>query len=250
MRYLVWYPFTAGPSGGWLRFRAFKSPVIPVKTLGFEPTSKDIATNWRVDGRSTSTAVSSSMIADVTWARVDSQLVVPPDARVDLEVTRKDDRVLTTVKVDSIVGRRKHLALRIVLLEDTIRLRGGTIRRVFQNVVRGYARSDQLPLGLAIPSTGSSTTAYAFDVAKLQAAILKDQNPKYLAAAGGDRERDSSYLIYMKESIAQFPDPADWRIDSSRLHVVAYVQDLTTGEVLQASRVKVPENGKVVRSVR
>ena len=45
---------------------------------------------------------------------------------------------------------------------------------------------------------------------------------------------------------ARFPDERDWRMNPTRLHVVAYVQDAQTGEILQAATVPVNDwmNGK------
>ena len=43
-----------------------------------------------------------------------------------------------------------------------------------------------------------------------------------------------------------FPDERDWRINPYRLHVVAYVQDAESGEILQAAMVPINDwsNGK------
>jgi hypothetical protein len=44
----------------------------------------------------------------------------------------------------------------------------------------------------------------------------------------------------VQQIVALFPDAQDWRMDPRRLHVVAFVQDAHTGEVLQAAMVRVP----------
>ena len=38
-----------------------------------------------------------------------------------------------------------------------------------------------------------------------------------------------------KQHLADWPDEHDWRMNRLRLHVVAYIQDARTGEILQGA---------------
>jgi hypothetical protein len=51
---------------------------------------------------------------------------------------------------------------------------------------------------------------------------------------------DPANVTMTKQILRMFPDVQDWHIDPHRLHVVAFVQDAHTGEVLQAAMVSIP----------
>jgi hypothetical protein len=49
---------------------------------------------------------------------------------------------------------------------------------------------------------------------------------------------------YCQNNIDRFP-PEDFVMNKDRLHIVAFVQNLDTGDILQAVRARVPASGRV-----
>jgi hypothetical protein len=153
-----------------------------------------------------------------------------PDAALHMDVDARHDSVSVRVTVDSIRGRHRTLVMRIALFADTVWKRGGNDRRIYTNVVQDAAYDDTLELGLPMPGRTPATIAYRFDLAEIQ----KDR----LAERDESLTKDSTSLADMIYRV-NFPDPRDWELDRNRLHVVAFVQDVETGDVLQAVRAKV-----------
>jgi hypothetical protein len=107
-----------------------------------------------VNGRPPSVGVGgTSLWAQEAVNAADTVLARPPEAFIDLTVTREADQVQVKVMVDSLIGRHQRLALRIALVEDTVRIRGGTTRRMHLYVNRLQARAQGYPLGLPISAT-------------------------------------------------------------------------------------------------
>jgi hypothetical protein len=188
-----------------------------------------------------------------TWAHqtaemVDLELSKLPAAYLDLTVTKSGDSVRARVVVDSVeVSQRPPLAIRIVLVEDTVRLRGGTVRRVHVNVVRGFASAETFPLGIPVDSAADTTATFAFDLATIQKNILAGRDSAWAAQAESrptrakPRWRRAKTPPDVMEYVNRFPDVRDWTMNRARLHVVAFVQNIETGEILQAVMVRVPE---------
>jgi hypothetical protein len=135
------------------------------------------------------------------------------------------------VAVDSLRGPHRTLALRVVLFADTVWKRGGNARRIYTNVVQDAAHNDTLSLGLPLQGSLPTTISHAFDLAAIQAARTAERDDEFVVNA------TNLASVGMGTT---FPDPRDWQLDRSRLHLVAFVQDLDTGEVLNAVRMKVP----------
>jgi hypothetical protein len=116
-----------------------------------------------------------------------------------------------------------------------------------------------LPLQLPLPKTGR-TLAYTFDVAGIQRRMLGFRRGDTLVLAHGVqwglnsdfRNSDNGRYNFLAELDGKgwleqkrwndLPDDRDWRLNPQRLHLVAFVQDAQSGEVLQAAIV--PVDGK------
>jgi hypothetical protein len=165
--------------------------------------------------------------------QIDRELSRVPDIALQLDVHTQNDSVNVRVRLDSLRGAHKNLALRIVLVEDTVWKRGGNDRRIYTNVVQWAADGDCLALGTRLTGPLPKIIPYTFDLAVVQAARTEEWNE------GFGKDLDSTRLPNLSWRV-EYPDPRDWQMDRTRLHVVAFVQDLDTGDVLQAIRMKVP----------
>jgi hypothetical protein len=233
-------------------YRGDTIAVIPMRTT-FSPRGDTLTSIW-VDGiglprHSRPPGASPAENLYRTAARsIDSALEQPPQARIRVRVTPRGGRVAVATTIDSVRGRHAHLALRLVLVQDTVVVRGGTNRRVYFNAVRAAAQAEGLPIGLPMPTMDSPGTvasiAYTFDVAALNRALQEQHDPvafaRSLLGSNMSAEELAENAKDCARLIAPFPDPRDWAIDPARLSVVAFVQDLDTSEVLQAAVVKVP----------
>jgi hypothetical protein len=154
--------------------------------------------------------------------KIDEHLQRPPGARLAVTVTPSGvtPTSIAAIKVQVHVTPlelRKRLGVRLVLVEDTVRVTGFTNRRLQYAAVRTVAWSAPGDLFFHLPpeSLQLSTVNYTFDVAALQQALLRT------------RETD-------EEARNAFPDARTWYLHPQQLAVVAIVQDLDTREVLQA----------------
>jgi hypothetical protein len=162
---------------------------------------------------------------------IDRERTRAPEIVLGLDVRTVHDSVHVRVNMDSLRSTSRKLALRIALVVDTVWKRGGNPRRIYTNVVQDAAHDDSLSLGLSLGGALPTTVSYSFDLAAIQAARTQDRDEPFVA--------DSTNLADVYWGMT-FPDPRDWHLDRTRLFVVAFVQDLETGNVLQAARMKVP----------
>lgn len=170
--------------------------------------------------------------------RIDEEFTRGPDAQIQVAVQPTGEQIRVQVQVDSIRGTHRTLALRLALVEDTMWIHTGTLRRVYHNVVRAAAATDRMSLGIPLPAHPGAPIPYTFDLAAIQAGMLAGRNADSLSRY---HELDRGNMVRWRDDyIARFFDPRDWQLNRARLSVVAFVQDLETGEVLQAARVKVP----------
>jgi hypothetical protein len=186
-------------------------------------------------------------------ARIDSLLALPPEAVLALHVTTHGDMVEIGLTVDSVRATHPHVAARITLVQDTVRVMGATNRRLQYAVVRAAAQAPGLPIGVPLTGKvgGHQTAHYRFDLAALAAQYVSQRTPA--ATLRRLYPVDSIYKQQLAQKermwdawVSALPDPADSRIDRNRLHVVAFIQDLDTGEILQATRVSLaPSTGPV-----
>jgi hypothetical protein len=229
-RYDAWYPTFFGSKPGQQR--------IPIQTL-LTPTGDTLrgqvalvnghALPRRLPGWWTMSKPASLQQRAV--AVIERERARISDAALQMTVDTRQDSVHVRVTVDSLRGNSHRLAMRIVLFADTIWKRGGNDRRIYTNVVQDAAHDDTLELGLPIRGNTPMTITYGFDLAEIQAGRWAERDEGLNA--------DPSNVPDMLWRI-NFPDPRDWELDRTRLHVVAFVQDLETGDVLQTVRAKVP----------
>jgi hypothetical protein len=254
-----WYPSTWGLQyPQYAHVGRFKNPRVSVRSM---ITGNDTAKSaWHMNGprvfESRESGLSdalfagtSPVIAQLAATEADKWLESAPNAWVELSLVRTGNRVKAAVKVDSIVGERNRLSVRIVLYEDTVRVRGGTNRRVYTNVVRRAAGNKDHSLGLPISESSPSTTAWTFDLAEIQRTFLVGYDPKKALPYVDSAARSESIKLY-KEWSDRFPDVNDWKMDLSHLHIVAFVQDLDTGEILQGAELKVPRSDGKMKIAR
>jgi hypothetical protein len=206
-RQYAWYPREGQRKSklpDYARIGPVKQSILPLSSIPkeFQPTS----ITWTVNGRRTRReGHGPAAIAAVAIEAVERALARPPEASVDLTVARSSDSISVLVTVDSIVGIRRRLALRIVLLEDTVRLRGGTRSRLVSNVMRDHAVTPELPLGLPLAAT-RSTTLHTFDIAKIRNELMAQRDPKVTAGyVHGLRRAESEMKETEEMYISKFP---------------------------------------------
>jgi hypothetical protein len=216
--------------------------------------------DW-IDGRPTTTMDNLFEVAsqsnDVRAAKyyhdmsraIDAELQKAPEAVLQVTARSVEGAVVTEVHVESLATDHMDVYVRLCVVEDTIQLRQapgtpGKPRLDHYMVVRAAARDMTHPMGL--PLHGPGTVTYTFDLAKTQQRLLRywqlgnDPIPQKTDDDVLDRIKE------VKEVFLRFPDQQNWRINPARLHVVAFVQDARTGDVLQAAMSPVPA-GLVLR---
>jgi len=144
------------------------------------------------------------------------ELVVPPDARLSLRVTSKEDRVATAATVDRIKTASKTLRLHVALVENHVRYSGTNGVRFHSVVVRDMA-GDRAQ-GFSVDPRAKATVRHVFDLQKVSADLK----------------------AYLDDYAARQPASLDvlaadaYQVDRTRLAVVAFVQDEVSRRVLQA----------------
>ena len=190
---------------------------------------------------------------------IDAMLQRPPEAFFDVQSSIHGGQVHARVQMDSVTGHHPKVYLRLLLVEDTIQLREEGIgyqydayltpRLSHHMVVRAVAR--RAPVSWALPMQVPGTVQYTFDVAAMQRRYLRYYRegvqgivktiplPKSADSKYWEGLPDSSNFFHWTGVFRRFPDEHDWRINPYRLHVVAYVQDATSGEILQAAMIPI-----------
>lgn len=188
-------------------------------------------------------------------AQIDQALTLPPGAVLAMRVTHQGDQVDVRLIVDSVRAPSHRLAARIVLVEDTVRVMGATNRRLQYGVIRAVAHSPGLLLGIPLtgPAGGRQTAQYHFDLAAITAQLQSQRSTlailRQRMSADSAKAQMDEFGDRWPDLLTNYPDPSDWRMNRNRLHVIALVQDLDTGEILQATRVSLaPSAGAANRS--
>jgi tetratricopeptide (TPR) repeat protein len=154
---------------------------------------------------------------------VDKRLLAKAGAKVTLQAAMTGSAVSVKVQVGKPAVAAKRLRLQIALVEERVRYAGENGIRVHPMVVRSLAGKDAQ--GFAIEPGKAMAIAHTFDIAKVVAeakAHLDDFEAR--RSAGG-----SKFAFSEKKH----------DIDTSRLVVVAFVQDEETKQILQAAYAKV-----------
>jgi len=173
---------------------------------------------------------------------IDAELHRAPEAVLHTQATPHGGTLSTQVTVTSLAPGHPDVYVRIVLVEDTVHLVLGTqplnIRPDYYMIVRDFARSTQFPLG--IPLHGPGTVNYTFDVAKVQQERIREYRQYIADQREWETEHRKSHIIIDPRVLDILPPNANtYRINPARLHVVVYVQDARTGDVLQAQMIPV-----------
>ncbi len=164
-----------------------------------------------------------------------STALYEPSARVRLAVTRGTNQVHAAVTVDSIAAgqgqpRPAHLAVRVYLVEDSLRYVGRNHVRVHRSTVRAFSGDAAHDFGFPIPPSGGTVPAVTFDLARVRR-TLRATNEGYR------RWENSQIASRGKEGrewlIPPYPNPV-YTLHPAHLGVVAIVQDDATGRVLQS----------------
>jgi hypothetical protein len=173
---------------------------------------------------------------------IDAELQKVPEAVLHVEAHPEGGTLVTQVRVESLTPDHQDVYVRICVVEDTVHLKQapgvpGTPRLDHYMVVRATAHDAAHPMGL--PLHGAGTVSYTFALAKEQQRLL---HYWALGKAPVPQTADDSTLTQIqdvKNLFSVFPDKQNWLIDSTRLHVIAFVQDAHTGDVLQAAMIPV-----------
>lgn len=176
--------------------------------------------------------------------QIDRLLATPPQAALAMQVTQRGDVVDVALTVDSVRVPNHRLAARIELVEDTVRVVGATNRRLQYAVVRAATKSPGMPMGIPLtgPAGGHQTAQYRFDLAEIAAQYVGQLHPDVYfhtlyPVDSVYKKQVAEFTEKWAQSFAMIPDPSDAVIHRDRLEVVAFIQDLDTGEILQAVRV-------------
>lgn len=232
--YYEWYPRTGVAGSDTLHhgvtMQVYRSP------------RGDTLMGYRIDGQN---RVQSKPVGSyLTRLRqaIDTEFARPSEARIRVEARREGARLHVTSNVDHVPPSRR-VALRLLLVRDTVWLYSGHVRRLMFNTVMAVSHSDTLSMGLRIPPNGGAIQ-YTFDLARLQQGILAQRTTEGWAHFYGtvywgtpEWQNDRARLIESRDgAIYRYPDPRDWRIDWSHVFLVAIVQDLDSGDMLDAVR--------------
>lgn len=146
---------------------------------------------------------------------IDSQLEERAFAKLSAQAQRKGDRIDIQVQVNDLVGPGSEKKLRILLAEETIRYAGSNKIRFHHNVVRAF------PGGVAGKSLMAAASKHqaSLDLTELRSTLTK-------------------YLDNYQANIRPFANPAR-PLDFANLRVIAFVQDDSTQDILQAIQVEV-----------
>ncbi len=160
-----------------------------------------------------------------------------PSAQLHLTVTPTAGRVRTTVVVDSIKPPQgqpgpTRLAVRVFLVEDSLRYVGQNHVRVHRCVVRAFSGSAVHDFGFPIPSRGGTVSDVTFDLVHVRQQ-LRVTNEGYRTWENdqiGARDDTANARQWL---LPPYPD-AVYTLNPAHLGVVAIVQDDATGRVLQS----------------
>ena len=172
---------------------------------------------------------------------IDAELHKAPEAALQVQATSHGGTVVTRVTIRSLAPSHADVYVRLLLVEDTVRLvlqpgAPGTPRLVHYMVVRSVASAPKVSLG--VPLHGPGSLAYTFDVAAVQQSLVRNRGLG-LADIVGASAADTAIAMDAWQVMPVFRDAHNWGIDRARLHVVAFVQDAHTGDVLQTQIVPV-----------
>jgi len=172
------------------------------------------------DGRGGGSREDSEAVYERFNSAIEDRLEVAPGARITLETLLKGSEVHVKAAVDQVRSESRSLRLQIALVEDELRYTGENGIRLHPMVVRslGAYNQDETHRGFPVAATKVTSVEYTFDLAEVTAELKAHLDDYEL----NGRDRTITFRRKMHE------------IDPDRLLVVAFVQDESTSEVLQA----------------
>jgi hypothetical protein len=218
------------------------------KWPGFVPRGK-YWDNW-IDGHATESngnlfenvnVRAAQMVRSMT-AAIDTELKKAPEAVLHIDAHGAKGVLMTQVHVDSLAPGHRDVYVRICLVEDTVLLQKApgqkaTPRLNHYMVVRAVSQDSVYPLGLPLPA--SRTVSYTFPLMQKQQRLLHYWELGNTPVSKTASEEKLSQMRDIQILYALFPDKKNWLMNPARLHVVAFVQDAHTGDVLQAAMIPV-----------
>jgi hypothetical protein len=146
---------------------------------------------------------------------IDAELEQPSQAQLTLKANRTDDAVSAQIAVTNLAKPGPNVKLRVFLVEEFVRYRGGNGIRFHNSVVRGVMG----PAEGTVLAAANSTHSLSANLAEIRQGLAA-----YLARFSKDNPEVSFFEKPLK---------------LSRLRIVAFVQNDDTQEVLQAVQAEV-----------
>jgi len=195
------------------------------------PTYIIDGSNQKVGGGGAAQA--EKLFKDSIESVIDKRLEGKPGARIKLQAGMKGGNVDVAVEVGKTAKTGKpdqKLRLQVALVEETVHYTGENGLRFHPMVVRSLASAEKDKLGFAVTPGRTSKVTHTFDVAR----VVAEAKSHLDSMEGGASERFGKFQFIERRSA----------IDMSQLRVVAFVQDETTKEILQAAVVDLPAPAK------
>jgi tetratricopeptide (TPR) repeat protein len=157
-------------------------------------------------------------IYEKIFPKIDEKLKTSPDLSLALSASREGERITARASLDPGSHGSKNMRLQIVLAEKQVRYSGENGIRFHPMVVRAMAGGDGD--GFAIDPSGAKVYDATFDVSQI-GADLKSYLDSY------EMENDRFGPIHFSEK--------KYLIDVNNIAIIAFVQDVDTKRVLQAT---------------
>ena len=148
--------------------------------------------------------------------KIESQLELPAQAQINLTGSWEGDSVKANAIVDQIKTPSPDLRLQIVLTEEEVRYTGENGIRFHPMVVRSLGGKDAN--GFSLTGSAPAKIEWTFDVKAMRTDLKK-----YLDSYELEGHRGDKFTFSEKK----------YQIDSNKLSLVAFVQNMKTKEVLQ-----------------
>ncbi len=184
-----------------------------------------------------SAQVAHDLLVDLLDLWQPSVLPLEPTAHMRLSVASAGNLVHVRVVVDSARagrGRRgpTRLAVRVFLVEDSLRYVGSNRVRVHRYVMRAFSGTSAHDFGFPPPATGGTVPNVTFDLARVRQQ-LRVANERYRKWENAQIAGVSGAGGGSHDAIAPYPETV-YMLNPAHLGVVALVQDDVTGRVLQS----------------
>ena len=161
---------------------------------------------------------------------IEARMQEPPKARIGAKAKLQGSKIDVTVNMDGLPQDGRSRKLQIVLSEDSIRIPGMDAVRFQTNVVRKIVGDPVSNFGIPLALGAKATVKQTLDLDSIAAELKEVNSP----APGRD-----TFGHWDGYKWSEVPPEETWTINRKKLHVVAFVQDEATGEVLDVVSVKV-----------